>query len=136
MYDSIMGLFQVIGFPDRGIIDKREDYCQRILQALFLAVCPTVRTEERTSIGKSDDLVEFPSRKVLLELKVIAGSKVIKDGHSRLDEVVQDALEQAEQRYATGLSPDVICALVFNTSTRTLFPREKRKVPFWKRNQL
>eukprot|EP00475_Leptophrys_vorax_P039398 TRINITY_DN710_c0_g1_i9.p1 TRINITY_DN710_c0_g1~~TRINITY_DN710_c0_g1_i9.p1 ORF type:complete len:656 (-),score=153.26 TRINITY_DN710_c0_g1_i9:109-2076(-) len=131
IYDSIMDLFQVIGFPDRGKIDKVEDYYQRILQAFFLAICPSVRTEERTSLGKSDVVADFNSWKILFELKVLVGEKSVTQGHPELDGTIQGAFLQAKEKYQRGLLPDVICVLVFNTSTRTLFPRDSMGVPFY-----
>ena len=131
IYDSIMDLFQVIGFPDRGIIDKVEDYYQRILQAFFLAICPSVRTEERTSLGKSDVFADFNSWKILFELKVLVGEKSVTEGHPELDGAIQGAFLQAKEKYERGLLPDVTCVLVFNTSTRTLFPRNSIGVPFY-----
>jgi hypothetical protein len=127
VYDSVFELFQVIGYPDRGKIDKYEDYYQRILQAFFLAICPSVRIEERTSIGKSDVFADFGSWKILFELKVADGEKM---GNLKVDLIIADAFEQAKVQYAKGLVPDVICVLVFNTSTRTLFPRESLGVAF------
>jgi hypothetical protein len=131
MYDSIRDLFQVIGFPDRGRIDKVEDYYQRILQFFFLPICPSVRTEERTSIGKSDVFAEFNSWKILFELKVLVGKKSAIEGHLELDGAIEGAFLQAKEKYERGLNPDVICALVFNSSTRTLFPRNMIRVPFY-----
>jgi hypothetical protein len=41
----------------------------------------------------------------------------------RLAKTVGDAMDQAQGQYLHGLVPDIICILVFNTATRTLFPR-------------
>jgi hypothetical protein len=131
MYDSIMDLFQVIGYPDRGKIDKCEDYYQRILQVFLLAICPSVRIEERTSLGKSDIFADFGSWKILFELKAFEGKKSILEGDSKLESLIGDAFLQMKEKYANGLLADIFCVLVFNTSTRTLFPRNTFKVPFY-----
>ena len=135
VYDSLFNLFQVIGYPDRGRIDKCEDYYQTILQAFFLAVCPSVRVEERTSLGKSDVYADFGDWKILFELKVLDGHKNTHHADSRLSKTVNDAFDQAERQYLTGLTPDVICIFVFNTTTRTLFARdtlENLSLPYFK----
>jgi hypothetical protein len=124
VYDSLFNLFQVIGYPDRGRIDKCEDYYQRILQAFLLAVCPSVRVEERTSLGKSDVYADFGAWKVLFELKVLDGQKDTHMSDKRLAKSVMDAFDQVEGQYLAGLTPDVICIFVFNTTTRTLFARD------------
>jgi hypothetical protein len=131
IYDSIMDLFQVIGYPNRGNIDKYEDYYQRILQAFFLAICPTVQIETCTSVGNSDLLADFGSWKVLFELKVLKGERLVNEGNDNLDKVIQNALSQALGKYATGLNPDAMCVLVFNSSTRTLYPRNAIHTPFF-----
>jgi hypothetical protein len=123
IYDSLFELLQVIGYPDRGKIDRYEDYYQTILQAFFLAVYPSVRVEERTSLGKSDVFADFGTWKILFELKVLHGEKDLRKGDSRLEKIVYDAFQQAEGQYLS-LAPNVICIFVFNSSTRTLFARE------------
>jgi hypothetical protein len=124
VYDSLFNLFKVIGYPDRGRIDKCEDYYQRILQAFFLAVCPSVRVEERTSLGKSDVYADFGSWKVLFELKALVGDKDKHKNDEKLAKALSGAFDQAEEKYLCGLVPDFICICVFNTTTRTLFSRE------------
>jgi hypothetical protein len=124
VYDSLFQLFQVIGFPARGKIDKFEDYYHRILQAFFLAVCPSVRFEERSTLGKSDLYADFGDCKILFEIKVLHGQKDLQGVDTmRLAKTVGDAMDQAQGQYLHGLVPDIICILVFNTATRTLFPR-------------
>ena len=124
LYGILFALFQVIGYPDRGKIDKCEDYYQSILQALFLPVSGSVRVEERTSMGKCDLLAGFRDWKLLLELKVLHGKKDVSVSHERLKQTIEEAFDQVEKQYAKGLCPDVVCILVFNTATRTLYSRE------------
>jgi hypothetical protein len=121
IYDSILDLFQVIGFPDRGKIDKVEDYYQRILQAFFLAICPSVRTEERTSLGKSDLCADFASWKILFELKVLVGEKSVTEGHPELDGAIQGAFLQAK-KYT-----NVVC---FRTSLVSWFSTLPQELSF------
>lgn len=77
----------------------------------------------QTSSGRADIVVEHQNWKVLFELEKIAGSKDPNAGDSRLQGVVEAAMNQIGNQYATALQPNVVCVLVFNTATRTLFPR-------------
>jgi hypothetical protein len=139
IYDSVMDLFQVIGYPDRGALAIHEDYYQRILQAFFLAVCPNVRIEDRTSLGRCDLFIESGSFKILFELKVIKRkfdeTQTRSAEYHKVDELVTETLLKAKKKYSRGLLPDVICVLIFDASTRTLFPRNSLNVSFFEANQ-
>jgi hypothetical protein len=129
MYDSIMDLFQVIGYPDRGRIHKVEDYYQRILLVFFFQY---VLAFEQKRLGKSDVFVDFGLWKILFELKVLVGKNSVTEGDPKLmNGVIEDVFFQAKTKCEHGLLPDVIFVLIFNSSTRTLFPRHSIEIPFY-----
>jgi hypothetical protein len=124
LYQSIFDLFQIIGYPDRGTIDKKEDYYQRIMQAFFIAVCKDVHIEYRTSSGKCDLVVDFRDRKwkILFEFKLLHGGKDKNASHKDLESTIREAFNQVDNQYLIAINPDTVCILVFNSGTRTLFP--------------
>jgi hypothetical protein len=99
------------------------------MQAFCIAVCKDVHIEHRTSSGKCDLVVDFRDRKwkILFEFKVLHETKDINATHKDLEFMIGEAFNQVDNRYLVVVNPDIVCILIFNTGTRTLFPIDSLK---------